>query len=514
MKKITTILFSILLTTGLNAQTAGEALTFSQQHYEGTARSLAMGNAFTAIGGDLGAIAINPASSAIYRYSQISLTPSFITSNGETAYGDDNLKNISSDSFTRMAMSNLGFVMAFDTGKYSGLLNYNFGVTLNRTNSFNSIMTAYCRTDKSSLLGSIASGLSGVHVSALESTDSYDAFYNNNLSWPEVLAWETYLLANTPDSDYDYIGSTENIYDNSIIELGGELEQNYYRKIHGGTNTFSFNFGGNISDLFYVGANLNLMSLTYELNETYGESAVNSRDFQDGFESMTSTYWQRSNGSGVNFQVGAIVTPIPGLRLGASFTSPTWYDMTDNWQRNMTSSFVNGNYYDVDSPVGAYNYQVKTPMRWSVGAAFTFSDIALISADYESVNYSKIAMADNSGNKDVFSEENNEITRYFKRSDILRLGTEVWPLKFMALRLGYNYYSSPDPEFYDAQQYISGGIGFKLGKGRTTLDIAYRRSLRNSENFSLYNDYSGIEAPEGTYTFSRGKLLFTFGFKF
>jgi len=514
MKKITTILFSILLTTGLNAQTAGEALTFSQQHYEGTARSLAMGNAFTAIGGDLGAIAINPASSAIYRYSQISLTPSFITSNGETAYGDDNLKNISSDSFTRMAMSNLGFVMAFDTGKYSGLLNYNFGVTLNRTNSFNSIMTASCRTDKSSLLGSIASGLSGVHVSALESTDSYDAFYNNNLSWPEVLAWETYLLANTPDSDYDYIGSTENIYDNSIIELGGELEQNYYRKIHGGTNTFSFNFGGNISDLFYVGANLNLMSLTYELNETYGESAVNSRDFQDGFESMTSTYWQRSNGSGVNFQVGAIVTPIPGLRLGASFTSPTWYDMTDNWQRNMTSSFVNGNYYDVDSPVGAYNYQVKTPMRWSVGAAFTFSDIALISADYESVNYSKIAMADNSGNKDVFSEENNEITRYFKRSDILRLGTEVWPLKFMALRLGYNYYSSPDPEFYDAQQYISGGIGFKLGKGRTTLDIAYRRSLRNSENFTLYNDYSGIEAPEGTYTFSRGKLLFTFGFKF
>ena len=123
-------------------------------------------------------------------------------------------------------------------------------------------------------------------------------------------------------------------------------------------------------------------------------------------------------------------------------------------------------------------------------------------------------MADNSGNKDVFSEENIEITRYFKRSDILRLGTEVWPLKFMAVRLGYNYYSSPDPEFYDAQQYISGGIGFKFGQGRTTLDIAYRSSLNNSENFTLYNDYSGIEAPEGTYTFSRGKLLFTFGFKF
>ena len=510
MKKITTILFSILLTTGLSAQTAGEALTSSQQHYEGTARTLAMGNAFTALGGDLGAIAINPASSAIYRYSQFSLTPSFITSNGETNY----LNDVYNDSFTRMAMSNLGFVMAFDTGNYSGLLNYNFGITLNRNNSFNAIMTAYGITDQSSLLGSIASGLSGVHVSALESTDSYNPFYNNNLAWPEVLAWETYLLANTPDSDYDYIGSTENIYDNSIIELGGELEQSYYRKIHGGTNAFSLNFGGNFSDFFYFGANLNLLSLTYELNETYGEKAINTRDFQDGFESMTSTYWQRSNGSGVNFQVGAIVTPIPGLRVGASFTSPTWFDMTDNWQRNMKSSFVNGNYYDVDSPVGAYNYRIRTPMRWSVGAAFTFGNRALVSADYENVNYSKIWMADNDGNREVFSEENNEITRYFKKSDIIRVGAEVWPLNIMAIRVGYNYYSSPDPEFYDAQQYISGGVGFKFGKGRTTLDIAYRRSINNSENFTLYNDYSGIEAPLGVYTFGRGNLLFTFGFKF
>lgn len=510
MKKITTILFSILLTAGVSAQTAGEALLFSQQHYEGTARTLAMGNAFTALGGDLGAIVINPASSAIYRYSQITLSPSIISSSGQAYY----LGNYSGDSFTRMAMSNLGFVMAFDTGNYSGLLNYNFGITLNRTNSFNSIMAARGRTDKSSLLGSIAAGLSGVHVSALESTASYDAFYNNNLSWPEVLAWETYLLANTPDSDYDYIGSTENIYDGSIIEVGGHLDQTYFRKIRGGNSAFSFNFGGNISDFFFFGANLNLQSLNYELTETYGESAANPRDFQDGFESMTSTYWQRTNGSGVNLQFGAIVTPFPGFRLGATFTTPTWYDMTDNWQRNMTSSFVNGNYYDVDSPLGAYSYKIKTPMRWSVGAAFTFLDRALISADYESANYSTIRMADDNGSKEVFSEENNEINRYFKRSDIVRVGAELWPVKIMALRLGYNYYSSPDPEFFDAWHYISGGLGIKFNNGKTTLDVAYRRSLNNSENFTLYNDYSGIEAPEGTYTYSRGKLVFTLGFKF
>jgi len=90
----------------------------------------------------------------------------------------------------------------------------------------------------------------------------------------------------------------------------------------------------------------------------------------------------------------------------------------------------------------------------------------------------------------------------------------LWPLKIMGLRVGYNYYSSPDPEFFDARHYISGGFGIKFKNGKTTLDVAYRRSLNNSENFTLYNDYSGIEAPEGTYTYSRGKLVFTFGFKF
>ena len=52
------------------------SFSLSQQNREGTARSVAMGNAFTALGGDMGSISINPASSAVYRYSEFSITPS------------------------------------------------------------------------------------------------------------------------------------------------------------------------------------------------------------------------------------------------------------------------------------------------------------------------------------------------------------------------------------------------------------------------------------------------------
>ena len=77
MKKIAiTILFSLAAAT-VYAQTANDAYMFSENQYEGTARTMAMGNAFTALGGDLGSININPAGSAVAKYSQITITPSW-----------------------------------------------------------------------------------------------------------------------------------------------------------------------------------------------------------------------------------------------------------------------------------------------------------------------------------------------------------------------------------------------------------------------------------------------------
>ena len=58
---ITILLFSVKA----SAQTAEDALTIGQNQYGGTARTISMGNAFTALGGDLGSIAINPAGSAV-----------------------------------------------------------------------------------------------------------------------------------------------------------------------------------------------------------------------------------------------------------------------------------------------------------------------------------------------------------------------------------------------------------------------------------------------------------------
>ena len=67
MKKIFSTLAAIALSVTLFAQSSQDAIKFSQNFYEGSARTVAMGNAFTALGGDLGSLAINPAASGIYR---------------------------------------------------------------------------------------------------------------------------------------------------------------------------------------------------------------------------------------------------------------------------------------------------------------------------------------------------------------------------------------------------------------------------------------------------------------
>ena len=373
MKKIFTLFLALTMAAGLFAQTADDALNIAQEYAEGTARSLAMGNAFTALGGDLGAIGINPASSGVFRSSQISFSPSLTINRSNVSY----LGNTSPAKNTGMTISNFGTVLTFDTGNYTGLLNYNFGIVYNKKNSFRSAMRASGTTDNSSMLSSFAAGLEGIFWEDIDLEKTSNPYSSSYAAWPAILAWNTYVLAplstlggKYSDVDDSYLASTEN-YDETTDELriGGPLDQAFRRKTRGSNEEYSFNFGGNVSDIFYFGLNLNCLAVDQTTEEYYEEVARNSGDFQDGFLSMDNSFWIRTRGSGINLKFGAILTPFGGLRLGATFTTPTWYNLTDEWDYTMNTAFNNGHTYTEYSPTGTYSYKLTAPMRWSVGAA-------------------------------------------------------------------------------------------------------------------------------------------------
>lgn len=508
MRKIILSIALTLFAASTFAQTIDEALMFSQKRYEGTARTMGMGNAFTALGGDIGALPINPASSGMLRYSQFTISPSFISGRSQSDY----LNTLSSDSKTTFNLSNLGFVASFDTGNRSGLLNYNIGIAINRTNSFNSIMRANGYTDESSYLGQIASGLTGIHSADLEKSGGYNPFDNPDIFWHEILAWNTNLLANIDDTPDSYIASTENIYGDDIM-VGGELFQDFYKKTTGGTKDITLNFGTNFSDKFYFGVNLNLVSLNYRVDEVYRETADNEHDFQDGFRSFETQYSQRTSGSGVSLQAGFIAVPFYWLRLGANITSPTWYSMTDTWVRDMSSEFSNGNEYYEISPDGYYNYNLTTPMRWNVGAALVLGSFGLVSFDYEGVDYKTISFSNDIGNKSPYSSQNSDIRDSFRNSHVWRLGFEANLSSSLALRCGYNQYSAPSDD-YPVIRYYTLGLGYKFGrKGRSSFDVAYQIMKNTSELFRVYDDYEA-DAPVGEIISRQNKLVFTYSYKF
>ena len=84
--KLIIFLISIFcISNNLQSQNLSDALNYSSNSYQGTARFNSMSDAFGAIGGDLSAIAVNPASSAILNNGHFSLS-----------FGSDNKSGITS----------------------------------------------------------------------------------------------------------------------------------------------------------------------------------------------------------------------------------------------------------------------------------------------------------------------------------------------------------------------------------------------------------------------------------
>ena len=517
MKKITILLgiISALFIGGsAYAQNMWDAYRYSQQFNEGTARSVAMGNASVALGGDIGHLTINPAASGVFRYHEFIITPSITTANSSVKY----LGSATDEGKTRFGFSNFGYVSTFETGRVNyGLVSWNLGIAFNKTNNYTSRTGAYGRTAESSWLGSLAQKTNGVYAPSMDMNDYNDPFYGGSGSWTSILGWNTSLLDTLPDSDSYFKGATENLDGFSIVP-GGELEQFYIKETIGNTSEAVINFGGNIANKLFFGVNFGIVSIWYKHSEMYSERAVNPSQFQSGFSSFRHNFNYTTSGTGINLKAGIIYLPVAGLRVGASISTPTWMYLHEEYEETMESEFTDGYSQWLASPLGTYNYRVNTPFRWNVGAAYTFGSVAAISVDYESTNYSKMEMIDDDFSM-AFNEDNQAIKRDFKSADIIRAGAEVRVAPSFAIRAGYQYYSSGYKYDNTNIQIGSLGIGY-ASEGGFFADLAYQQQIKKStESFQLYDDITDngtvvTAAPVGENKFGNWKLLLSLGIRF
>lgn len=561
MKKLSILFFSLLICISASAQTAYDALMLSINDYEGTARTMALGNAVTALGGDLGSVTINPAGSAVANYSQVTITPglTFATSttqgvplsDGSLPYFERQMKNSS----VQFNMPNIGFTFNWDTPWTSGLKNLTVGFVLNKTNSYYSNSYASGSNIDSSFMGEIASSASwdGIPSSDFDEVNAFDF-----LDWKTVLAYDTGMISNYEGFTDAYIGANEGYNINSstgeitYFQLGS-LEQSMGRKVMLDKYDYVVNVAANISDFVYIGANLGFTSITSSTDYYFREAAENIADFKHSdelyFNKMKYNYSYNGNGFGIYGKLGVIITPGAGFRIGAAVQTPTYTMMNEKWEESAETNFSgkNGGEWSSVSPEGRSKYSFTSPLIANFGLAYTIGKYGVISADYEITDYSSIKYDQHNAyeNTDYFIEQNNIISNRYAVSHSFRAGVEFKPIEMFSIRAGYSFRTSPIKNkiqedynysyIYDKGYYlyeddsmthqISFGIGFN-SKGSFFADLACRTALQKTEYILPYGDYLLSEdvvtgdlkvatpSPEIGIVNSLWKLVFTVGWRF
>lgn len=554
-----TIFTALLSLTAIvaGAQTMYDGLNYSQNNYYGTARSIGMGNAMTAVGGDLGSIGINPAGSAVAGYSQFTITPNLTISSMNASYsaypvgGADRFTNEQNKRLTRFSMPNIGLTFNWKTGNGSGLKAITYGLVVNGTNNFTGKMLAGGRNDKTSYQGAMAVAADGYDMDFLNgySIDKdgkrvdrgwdYPYYYGDDFQsdpnkgkfapWNVIANAQAGSIANYGDTDdpsyyWRYKATTEGysntgekdangnyIYD---IFLAGPLNQAYSRNITGSKYDVLFNVGFNFGDTFFVGANLGVTSLNYNYDECYKEAAENPSafeiDFGDKGKTCFSDYRTRysytADGSGVYGKFGFLWRPIDGIRVGAAVQTPTIMEINESWRQDVNVNYTDASFNgSAKTPEGDYSYRLRSPYRLNAGAAFTFAGMALVSADYEMTDYStmKFMSKDGGWSNDTFSSLNDQIRNCMGVSHMVRIGAEFKPLPEIAVRAGYNFTTTPEyvyegnskTKLNDRINAFSVGLGYS-SNGSFFADIAARMTMLADEYISPYADYlSDLASP-------------------
>lgn len=538
MKRTFTIIATALLAAAqATAQTAADALLFSENNYEGTARTVAMGNAFTALGGDLGSATFNPAGTAVAKYSQFSLTPGLTFSSNTTQGVPFNGENLTyfqrqmKSRTTAMNLPQMGISINWDTNRTSGLKNMSFGFTVNKTNSWNEDVYANGTNSKTSFMGAMAAGANGLIADNLGSEYAFDT-----QPWKEVVGYQSGMISPyaTDENGDLFIGASEALYDNGEIAVPGRLTQTYGRNVQGDKFEYLFNVAANFSDFIYVGASLGILSMTYDYMEYFKEAAEDPNEFENifsdaqgneyaaYFKDMRFKYNYEANGSGYFGKFGVLVTPGAGIRIGAAIQTPSVMNIYEQWCYSGATGFTDSQFNaESTSPWGDYSYNVISPYRANFGLAYTLGNIAVISADYEFADFGQMKFKSEGIDRDYFEDMNAQIKSEYGISHMFRTGVEVKPISMLAIRAGYNLKTSPEKNLPKTlKQNISFGLGY-ISNGSFFADVACRYTVTSTEKFMPYADYIfgmddeiAIPSPEIRNSLSLWKVFLTLGWRF
>lgn len=438
MKKISLLVLGAALSLGvIQAQNEMDAYKFSGNDLTGTARSVGMGGAFGALGGDISGIAINPAGIGVYTKSEIVTTVNFqnTKSQAELNVGKQNENKF------KFTFDNLAFVGVFPL--YNDVAPFlNVGFSYNRLKTFDRKYKMMGDNTKS-LTGYMAgrATFNNVGSSNLSLLDNDHWNVWDNEDWLSVLGYNSYLINEGASGVYSP-AITNNVSSDLFLQEKGAI------------SSYDFNIGTEFSEVISIGATVSMTDINYRLYSQYTEYMPDGNGGLLDNRRFDLENWIRTDGTGWQVKAGVIVKPVDELRIGLSYHSPTWYKMTDHFAADLSHNLSGlsgldpaykpgtvSSYNREDDAV--YDYKLRTPDKYTFSLAGVIGGRAILSADYELTNYKNNMKLFDRYSDRMTPDPNEYIKEDFRMASAVRVGLEYRITDKFLGRVGYSWVQSP-----------------------------------------------------------------------
>ena len=493
------ILALLLVTPASTAQTADDALRFSQRHPAAGSAHLA-GMGVRGIGGIgvSGALHANPAGLGYVTASSFSLSLSSLDTQTEASSASPGFRSEPWSRDTRFSrLGTLSYVR--DVPVQQGSLV--FGGSIAQVHSFNRVMEFDGLQSNST-----------ISTSFLPHEDEYGLTEDGNLGELNDLPFAAFnagIIEFFPsfliDGGYPFL---EAVIPGTVIEQRGEVTD------AGDLYEGSVGLAVEAAPDLMVGLSASLLFGRYDYNSQLEEiDAFDQNGFEDynvleddgnlleGFDRLTYAQRLQSDLVGFNLRLGVTRQITSNLRLGAVVESPTWKYIEESYGASYTTEFDDGGVLTYgnrpdDVGNGFFEYDFRTPWRVGLGLHANFGSV-LLATDLEFVDWRQMRFSSPS-ESGVFDEVNRQIESQYQSTVNFNIGVEV-DLGFVTLRGGAA--QQPDPlkqravtssgaQLLADLDLYTFGLSFGISH-RLRLDLAFQREERNDTWFAYPEDELG-----------------------
>ncbi len=467
------------------AQNTTDVLRYSLENLQGSARYQALSGAFGALGGDLSALNVNPAGSAVFNNSLLTITGSnYHTDKASIYFNSSNSSDLNS-----LELNQVGGVFVFkSTNTSSPWKKFSLAFNYDLVRNFDEELYVSGNSDQGidSYFLNFAQGQPFGPLLLQDGEFIEEAYLDigSSLGFGAQQAFLGYFGGVIDPVDFEDDNNTDYLSNAQYTSVS----QDYFQSTAGYNSKFTLNMASQYEENLYLGASLNFHSVFYDRLTQFEERGF---DADSPIQFINFDNFLHTEGNGFSFSLGAIAKVNNNIRVGGSYQSPTWYRLEDDTSQRINSDLADTDIDFIDfSIVNLFErYTIKTPAKFTGSMAIIFGADGLLSFDYGYQDMSKAELRPASDPS--FDNVNQTIAGQLKGVSSFRLGGE-YRIEAVSLRGGYRFEQSPytDGETIGDLTGFSAGLGYNFGGSR--IDLTYSRSEQDM-NEQLFE--TGLPTP-------------------